>query len=61
MGDPYYEQYIDLTRRMRQAQKDYFAHRQSETLALSKELEMQVDRFLYKHGTPDLFREGEQQ
>lgn len=47
--------FVELVERMRQAQKDYFTHRATETLHLSKELEGQVDRFIEKQNQPGLF------
>ena len=52
---------IDLARRMRQAQRDYFAHRQPESLDLARDLEKRFDRLLDRLTMPDLFREDEQQ
>lgn len=49
------DEFMDLVERMRQAQCDYFAHRQPETLRLSKELERQVDQMLELRRTGDLF------
>lgn len=34
----------ELVKRMREAQKDYFRHRQPHTLARSKDLELEVDK-----------------
>lgn len=48
--------FVDLVKRMRQAQKDYFAHRQKESLALSKQLERLVDDFIEHQEHPDLFK-----
>lgn len=48
--------FVDLVKRMRQAQKDYFAHRQKESLALSKQLERLVDEFIEHQEHPDLFK-----
>lgn len=50
-----FEVFINLVERMRQAQKDYFLHRQIGTLQLSKELERKVDQFIENQKTPGLF------
>lgn len=57
MKDPYFENFIDLVRRMRQAQDDYTHHRHIETFKLSTSLEKQVDQFIHKHTTTDLYDE----
>ena len=48
------EAFIDLVERMRQAQKDYFAYRERETLQLSKQLERQVDKTIESLKKPRL-------
>ena len=40
--------FMDLVRRMRQAQEDYKRHRIKSTLILSWDLEVQVDEYLEK-------------
>ncbi len=46
-------EFLLLVQRMRQAQKDYFAHRERETLELSKSLERQVDQFIENVNNPN--------
>lgn len=43
MADP---NFIDLVRRMRQAQEDYKRHRIESTLILSWDLEVEVDKYI---------------
>jgi hypothetical protein len=56
MKDPYFENFVDLVERMRQAQNDYISRRHYDSLVLIK-LEREVDQFIIKHGTQDLFKE----
>ena len=53
MSDPF----RDLVRRVREAQKEYFATRSPNSLNRSKELERQVDRDLADDGQVNLFED----
>ena len=55
MSPEEFEVFVDLVQRMRQAQRDYFAHRQRESLRLSQQLERQVDRTIESFKNPRLF------
>ena len=48
-------EFIELVRRMREAQREYFRSRSSEALTESKRLERQVDTALAAAKTPSLF------
>lgn len=47
--DTDHEEFIDLVKRMRQAQKDYKSWGFPETLKISRELETEVDTEIFKH------------
>lgn len=47
-------QFEQLVRDMRQAQKEYFRYRSQDALKRSKELEKQVDEWLFVVQTPEL-------
>ncbi len=50
------DDFIDLVRRMRAKQKEYFRHRDATSLRESKDLEYRVDRAIEEaNKKPDLF------
>lgn len=48
------DKFVDLVRRMRTAQKEYFKTRDHETLKVAKTLERRVDDWL-KYGNQSMF------
>lgn len=49
------KEFVNLVKRMREAQKEYFRTRQPEALKFSKSMEAKVDRAIETINNPKLF------
>lgn len=55
-----HDEFNELVRQMRKAQKDFFATRSKEVLRMCKSLERRVDEYI-KYNVPDLNQDQSQQ